>query len=230
MVPEGSSIKIWILIGGLMLSCSPPLERILEEAESDAADSTAVSTERLPCTYLPRRIGEVELPGHEDHLDAGHQPEINTFTDCAVRIDGSIQVDQRHLAALDYDSDGLASMLIADEWHYVRADGTTAAVISWDNGPDAFSGGFARSRIENKIAYINRSLQVVLPPIHDWGWPFQDGAALVCRGCRFERAPGEEHTSVVGGVWGYIDASGQELIPVKYSRDEARSALAKLRG
>ena len=90
---------------------------------------------------------------------------------------------------------------------------------------DDFSEGLARTLIDGKIAYLDERLEVVVAPLYDWGWPFADGVALVCRRCRREQRPGEEHTEVVGGSWGYIDRESNEVVPFADSREEAREAL-----
>jgi len=65
------------------------------------------------------------------------------------------------------------------------------------------------------------AFEAVIPPHHyDWGWPFENGRALVCLGCR-EGEPEGEHRPVVGGRWGYVDKSGEEVVPVRLSRSEA---------
>ncbi len=207
---------------------SEPLEGKPADATTEADEIESDSAGRLPCTYLPQRSEFTDLHdhGHSGHLDAGHQPEINSFSDCAARLEGKLQIGKRHLAVLSYDEHGLGQMLIAGQWHYVRADGDAVAVVTWDNGPDDFAEGLARAHVDGKMTYLNRSFDVVIPPTYDWGWPFDQGLALVCRGCQFERAVGEEHTAVVGGDWGYIDQAGREVVAVRYSRDEARAELA----
>lgn len=106
-----------------------------------------------------------------------------------------------------------------DGWYYVLPDGTERSVLTWDNGPDPFAEGLARSRQGDGIAYFDETLAIIIPATYDFGWPFEDGVALVCRGCRPE--PDGEHTAMVGGSWGYIDRDGREVVPVELSRDEA---------
>ncbi len=173
--------------------------------------------ERLPCTYAPRATAE------------NPHPELDTFADCAVREGGEVRIARQHLEALDFDADGLATMWIDGQWYYLRPDGTRAPVVTWDNGPDYFSEGLARTLVDGKIAYIDRSLAVVLPPRYDFGWPFEDGLAQVCTGCRREQRPGDEHTAMVGGAWGYIDRAGTEVVPVRYSREEAARRASRRR-
>ncbi len=186
------------------------------EAPAPAGRLEPAAGESLGCTYWPRATA------------ANPEPELDTFSDCAVREGGEIRLAAQHLAAIDFDAGGLAAILIAGRWHLIRANGAMLPVVTWDNGPDEFSDGLVRTPSGGKIAYADASFEIVVPPRYDWGWPFEAGRALVCRGCRAERIPGEEHTSVVGGTWGVIDRQGHEVVPVELSREQARGELEKL--
>lgn len=71
------------------------------------------------------------------------------------------------------------------------------------------------------MVYSNRSFEEVVGPTYDWGWPFEEGLALVCSGCSIAEEAGSEHRSVAGGTWGFIDSSGDEVVPVRYDRETA---------
>jgi hypothetical protein len=74
--------------------------------------------------------------------------------------------------------------------------------------------------INGKIAYFNQDFEPVIAPTYDWGWPFRDGRAIVCKGCVL--VPIEDgHSMLEGGLWGYIDKNGEEVVPVKYTAAEA---------
>ena len=48
------------------------------------------------------------------------------------------------------------------------------------------------------------------------------GLSLVCSGCAETPHPHDaEHVPITGGLWGYIDHRGREIVPVRYSRDQA---------
>ncbi len=174
------------------------------------------TAERLECLYIPRASPE------------NPQPEVETFADCARRESGEIHVAAKHLAAIELDADGLGTILIAGQWYYIRADGTKMPVVTWDNWADDFAEGLVRTVQDGKIAYADKSFEVALPKLYDWGWPFDQGTAQVCRGCRIERSPGEEHMTVMGGKWGYIDRAGHEVVPVEHSREQAYEELQQL--
>jgi hypothetical protein len=162
----------------------------------------------LPCSY--RKAGDSEIASHGA---------------CASRAaNGTIRIARSHLRLLDYGSDGLAAVFVEPAtWAYVRRDGATLEVLAFDNGPDDFSDGRVRIRRGGKIGYADRSFRTVIAPRFDFGWPFEEGRALVCNGCRAPAAtPGkEDHSPVSGGKWGYIDPDGREVVPIRLSREEA---------
>lgn len=157
----------------------------------------------LPCRFIPSD-------------SAG----VNRATDCAVQKEGRIQISQAALSKMSFSADGLAQAFIEHRWYYTKMDGTTLPVITYDNGADDFSEGLVRSRVAGKIAYFDTGFKQVIPANYDWGWPFDDGKALVCIGC-VESAPDSDgHTTMKGGRWGYIDRNGREIVSVTHLREE----------
>ena len=152
------------------------------------------------------------------------------FKRCAVREDGEIRIRRKHFKALHFGTTGMAEIAILGEgWHYVLPDGTKALMVNIGNGPDYFSEGLARTFVDGKIAYLDERLQIVLAPGYDWGWPFAGGTALVCDGCRRERASEhDEHGWMAGGIWSYIDRQGRTVVAWQDTRDKANSELEKL--
>lgn len=151
--------------------------------------------------------------------------EITRHRRCAiVQNDGTIRILPRHLRALDFGSDGLATLVVAKgRWVYVKQDGATLEVLPLDNGADYFAEGLVRGRRKGKVAFFDHSFRMVLPPQYDFAWPFEGGLASVCSGCREEpadRSESEYHV-LSGGLWGYIDHHGKEVIAVRFSRDDA---------
>lgn len=151
--------------------------------------------------------------------------DFATHAGCArVAASGDLEVQPKHLAAAT-GNEGVGTLLVANRWYYVLPDGESLEVVTYDNGPDHFSEGLVRGLRDGKIGYWNERLEPVVAPRWDWGWPFEGGVALVCSGCERERSPGEEHTSVVGGEWGAIDAQGHEVVSLRGSREEVLDAL-----
>jgi hypothetical protein len=140
-----------------------------------------------------------------------------------TRVDAAGQrwVKAEHLRALPFDNDGVAAVWIegVKGFFYVGRDGRLVPVVAYDNAPDAFVDGRARTQVDRKIGYIDRTLRVAIPPRYDWGFPFEHGRAVVCSGCAQKRDG--EHWLVEGGRWGMVDRDGREIVPLQYrSREE----------
>jgi len=175
--------------------------------------NSAFAAQSLDCFYAARPTAK------------NPDPEMSLHRNCAVvRGDGSVRIVARHLQALDFNADGLATFNAERRgWFYVLRNGRILEVLSEDNGADDFVEGLVRGRRHGKVAFFDRSFRMVLPPIYDFAWPFENGLAMVCSGCtqRTDASDPDHHGLVDGGLWGYIDHHGREVIPVKYSRDEA---------
>lgn len=100
-------------------------------------------------------------------------------------------------------------------FYYVGRDGRMVPVITYDNGPDDFVEERARTQVDGKIGYIDRKLQVVIPPRYDWGFTFERGKAVVCSGC-VKKPDDNGHWFMEGGKWGVVDANGREIVPLLY--------------
>jgi hypothetical protein len=147
----------------------------------------------------------------------------NDFSAC-TRVDASGQwrVKAADLRALRFDRHGAAAVWMEglQAFYYVARDGHMVPVVAYDNGPDAFVEGRARTQVDGKIGYVDRKLKVVIPPRYDWGFPFEHGRAVVCSGCA-PKPDGGEHQLVEGGMWGAVDRNGREIVPLQYgSREE----------
>ncbi|HDS0924433.1 TPA: WG repeat-containing protein [Stenotrophomonas maltophilia] len=124
---------------------------------------------------------------------------------------GRLSLDAAARAQLDYDSQGLAAVYAGDRFYYVSLQGRTQAVITWDNGPDYVEEGLLRGRVGERIAYFDAALAQAVPGTYDFGWPFSDGIAQVCNGCRRGTPDGDGHTPMEGGEWFHIDRQGRRV-------------------
>lgn len=129
---------------------------------------------------------------------------------CEV-VEGRLRLSADTLAQLPYDVHGLAAISAADSFHYVTRDGRTQAVITWDNGPDYLQEGLLRGRIGDRIGYFNAHLEPAFSATFDFGWPFSDGVAQVCNGCRRGATGQDGHTPMEGGEWFHIDRRGHRV-------------------
>lgn len=144
--------------------------------------------------------------------------EIESHSQCAAPQGSQLLFSKKHLIRMHYSRKGLAEVLVNDQWYYVKTSGESLPVVAYDNGPDYFSEGVVRSLIDGKIAYHDATFRQVIPPRYDWGFPFDHGRAIVCKGCLRGQRDANGHTPIVEGVWGRIDIKGNEVTPVTYSR------------
>lgn len=126
---------------------------------------------------------------------------------CEV-VDGAPRIAADVLPDLPYDADGLAAVYAADSFHYVTRAGRTQAVLTWDSGPDYVEEGLLRGRVGPRVGYFTPALEQAFPATFDFAWPFADGIAQVCEGCRPGTPDGEGHTPVEGGHWFHINRQG----------------------
>lgn len=173
--------------------------------------SPLLAQEQELCAYIA-----IQTPCNE-------YPEWEHYENCATYIDGELTIYSEHLTSVGFGSSELASFWTQNQYFYIRKDGSYLAVIGHDNGADIFQEGLTRSVLDGKIAYFNPAFQMVISPKYDWGWPFSEGRAMVCSGCEIQSPDELGHKSVSGGVWGYIDKQGIEVVPVRYSQSDLRS-------
>ena len=141
---------------------------------------------------------------------------------------GELLISREDLNKMDFRRNGLAEVIVQDHgWYYVNRIGKSLSVITFDNGADYFAEGLTRSKIGGKISYFDRNFNQFIPPKYDWGWPFENGKALVCNGCRETPRDSDGHSRMIGGQWGYIDKKGKEIVPVTLTEDEALRRLKK---
>ena len=83
----------------------------------------------------------------------------------------------------------------------------------FDNGPDYPEDGLYRIKKNNKIGYADEVTgRIVIEPIYDCAFPFENGKAEVGFGCTVKRHSGGEHSWWEGGDWHIINKKGQ-IIP-----------------
>jgi hypothetical protein len=125
------------------------------------------------------------------------------------RPEYSIYFNKEYLQTLDFSNSehSLLAILINNTWYYVREDGKAISVMSGDDGEaDRFKEGLARIKINGKIGFFNKTLDMILNPIYDFAFPFHNGIAEVCLGC--QEIKENEHSILNGGSWKRIDRRG----------------------
>jgi len=171
--------------------------------------TNAYSGDLVDCVYRAKQA------------DGGRHSELQEYRNCATRVEGKMSLKDEHLKQLAFDIHGIASAFIHGKHYYIKPNGTMLPVITFDNWADDYSEGLTRSAVDGKIAYYDRAFEQIIAPTYDWGGPFKNGRALVCKGCKVQPPDHDGHQSVTGGLWGYIDKKGVEIIPVKFTPGEA---------
>ena len=123
----------------------------------------------------------------------------------------------------EYDENGLSYLYSSVGVFYFNQSGLVRKTLMRDNGPDDFRDGLARTEWQGKIGFFDKALTVVIEPLYDFAFPFENGIAVVCNGCA-ERTTGE-HTELVGGFWGAINKKGEIIHPIEYSKPELEARL-----
>ncbi len=115
-------------------------------------------------------------------------------------------VSKAYLKTLDFKGKELIVIPIGKNFYYIHKSGKKMLTLTYDNGADEFQDGLARTRVNGKIGFFNRNLEMVLPPVYDFAFPFHKGKAEICTGCK-EVSDGE-HSMLDGGTWKKIDRNG----------------------
>jgi hypothetical protein len=144
-------------------------------------------------------------------------PDADAVTACARR-DAEGEIALRPGVVASEDAPG--AVLVEGELYFALATGKTAPALWFDNGPDYFVEGLARTVRGGKVGFVNQELDVVVPRQWDFAFPFEGGFAQVCTGCVIVQEAGDEHSSLQGGAWGRIDREGRIVVPVEYPREE----------
>ena len=120
---------------------------------------------------------------------------------------GRVVVEPKYIRANSFLETGIAAIVDDKGWAYIDGSGKVLLrPFPFDNGPDYFEEGLARFVRSGKMGFFNRSGQIVIPARFEWVEPFSGGRARYCEGCK--KVKEEEHYTMTGGRWGYIDCKG----------------------
>lgn len=173
-----------------------------------------IEPQKAECSYIAKPTPQNPEPEFENHGICGE------FFD-----EDTLLIYSRHLDGMDFSEDNLTSLYTDKGIFYVSRNGKVVRTFFYDNGADFFEEGLARIIKQKKFGFMNQQLEVVIPPQYDFAFPFQDGKAIVCNGCRQEKEERGEHTQIVGGQWGVIDKNGTVIVPLIYDSKEVYHKL-----
>jgi hypothetical protein len=143
-------------------------------------------------------------------------PVGEPITYCARRDEDGEIVLRPGLLADAGEPDSIQTLIVEDELLFALASGKTAPALFFDNGPDYFVEGLARSPRGGKVGFVNEELELVVPRLWEFASPFEGGFARVCSGCSIEYDDEDSHGYLAGGAWGIIDRTGRVAVPVEY--------------
>ena len=115
-------------------------------------------------------------------------------------------VDQAYLDTLDFKDQEVIAVSIDNQFYYVHKSGKSITTLAYDHKADEFSEGLARTRVNGKVGFFNRNLEMVIKPVYDFAFPFYKGTAEICTGCK-EKQEGD-NSMLDGGEWKKIDRNG----------------------
>ena len=93
-------------------------------------------------------------------------------------------------------------------------------VYPFDNGPDYTSDGTFRIIENSKMGIADTTGKIIIPPVYDFTFGFENGLALVNIGGHKEKIdptdPNCEYYTWTGGLWGIVNKKGLLILDIKY--------------
>lgn len=124
-------------------------------------------------------------------------------------------IKPQFIIAHAFSKHGLAAVVDSAGWAYINRQGELILrPFIYDNGPDYFSAGLSRYTENGKFGFFDESGKIIIKAQWDFALPFNEGLAAVCHDCRQEKV--DEHMMIKGGLWGFIDPKGMEIIPLQF--------------
>jgi hypothetical protein len=160
--------------------------------------------EVFSCAYEPKKSEAFPIP------------ELTSFDNCGtVDRSGKMIFAPEHLKQVGYEGKGnLACIYVKSSRgasvYYVNSKDKSIETVYFDNGCDYFESGLARTKIDGRIAYFNRNLEIVLVTPYESASPFYDGLATACRGGKYVRRG--EHTFLSDAECAYFGLDGKIVV------------------
>jgi hypothetical protein len=133
---------------------------------------------------------------------------------------GIVVIQPRYDLAQEFLAGGIAAVVDGSGWAYINIKGEVVVrPFLFDNGPDPFREGLARFKVGAKLGFFDDAGRIAIRPQFDFAFPFSEGLAAFCAGCR-ERREGE-HARMEGGKWGFINKKGNFIIAPGFDAAES---------
>lgn len=200
--------KIWII---LVVSIS--LMMFFACAQKDVKLQDAVQDEKTGKWGYANEKGKIIIPGKYD----------------LAKHFGNSDLAQVYLGTV-YSSTGIQD---EGKWGLIDRTGKEIVPCKYSRIYD-FQEGLAEvyigkthngAPVGGKFGFIDTAGTEVVPCKYDYTfWGFNEGLAAVSSGGEFEFVRENNRYSYRGGKWGYIDKTGEEIIPLKYDEADKFSA------
>ena len=135
-----------------------------------------------------------------------------SFFENSVKLAASraIKVNPKIRKKMAFNNQRLSALFSNGDCYWVTSGGKIMRTYCFDNGSDYFVDGLARYiSPKGKFGFMDEKLRIVIPAQFDFVFPFENGKAQYCNGCKSVQAG--EHSSMTGVDWRYIDKSGHPI-------------------
>jgi len=159
-----------------------------------------------------------------------NKDELSYIESCASQNKyGKLKIKSDVLKKIQFDKNQLAGGSISSKGCYwLKQTGEMKKTYCYDNGSDYFTEGLSRYLDDRgRFGYMNEKLKVKIPAQFTFAFPFENGTAKICMGCKFVKSNSSEHTSVTGGVWKIINKSGRTLKKCKNESEYSNCTINK---
>ncbi len=109
-----------------------------------------------------------------------------------------------------FNKSGVAHILTQDGWVAInRKKKVLYKPFIYDNGPDYVQEGLLRFVEIGKMGFVNEAGKKVIKAQFDFVFPFENGRARFCNGCKTIKM--DEHSMIdeKTGSWGEVDKKGK---------------------
>jgi hypothetical protein len=129
-----------------------------------------------------------------------------------LQCDGSPGIPAKYEIGEDFTPGGIAAVRDETGWSYIDRQGRfVVRPMIFDAGPDYFVEGVSRFVDGDKMGFIDDTGRIVVPAVHDFAFPFENGVARVGRQCTTTRE--HEHSIVACSEWATIDLPRASRVP-----------------